>query len=251
LFRLVDHKPTLLLLGINYPTLDQGSFYHFATIAANGGHDGSFNGPAFLVPESLIDFSYRAVHVTAELGKKLATVYYGCAPHHSYYNGCSAGGRQGLSVVSRYPDDFDGIIAGSSAVNWHHLIGAPAIWGSYVAANTSREIPLPLWPSIVTPEILKQCDGIDGKVDGIIADPTLCSWNPDTLLCGPGSNQTSCLTKDQVDGLKKLYQPTLGSKGDIIVPAFEPGAEGDLTLPFPMNGVTPITVAVRRPNLIN
>ena len=202
--------------------------------------------------ESLTDFSHRAVHVAAVLGKKIASIYYGVSPHHSYYNGCSAGGRQGISVASQYPEDFDGIITGAPGVNWNHLLGATGIWASYVAANTSNAIPIPLWSTVITPEILKQCDGLDGRMDGIIADPSLCSWNPDTLLCGPKDNGTTCLTQDQVDGLRKFYQPILGTNGNPIFPAYDPGAEGDIALSVPMNGVIPITTVVRRPShLIN
>lgn len=237
------------MLGIEYPTLDHGSTLNFATIGTNNGHDGNLDPLPFLMPshvESVTDFSHRAVQVSAVLGKKIASVYYGTEPHHSYYNGCSAGGRQGISVASRYPDLFDGIVAGSPAVDWNRFLGTPGIWANYVAVNTSSAIPLPLWGSVVTQEVLRQCDGIDGKVDGIITDPTLCKWNPDTLLCGPGQNVTTCLTQPQIDGLKKLYQPILGTKGDVVFAAYEPGAEGDTSLGFPQNGImSPLTV-VRR-----
>lgn len=166
-------------------------------------------------------------------------------PHHSYYNGCSAGGRQGISVASRYPEDFDGIIAGTPALDWNNFVGAAAIWASYVADNTSSAIPLPLWDTLIAQEVLNQCDGLDGKVDGIITDPSLCSWNPDTLLCGADNNGTSCLTQDQVNGLKKLYQPILGTNGKTLVSRYDPGAEADTALQVPMNGMLPITTLVQ------
>ena len=241
---LVDH--VLPFPGIGYQNLDQGATLNFATIGTNNGHDGNFDPLPFLMPsrvESVTDFAYRAVQVAAVLGKEIASAYYGTEPHHSYYNGCSAGGRQGISAASRYPDLFDGIIAGSPAVDWNHFMGAPVIWASYVAVNTSSGIPMPLWDSLIVPEVLKQCDGIDGKVDGIINDPSLCSWNPDTLLCGPGGNATTCLTQPQIDGLKKLYQPILGTKGDLLFSAFEAGAEADTSLQLPQDGVvSPLSV---------
>lgn len=199
--------------------------------------------------ESVTDFSHRSVHVASVLGKKIATTYYGALPHHSYYNGCSAGGRQGLSVASRYPGDFDGIIAGTPAVDWNRFIGAPALWAGNVAVNTSREIPLTVWNTTITQEILKQCDGLDGKIDGIIADPTLCKWNPETLLCGPGSDVTTCLTQDQVDGLKEFYAPILGTDGEYMLPGYEPGSEADTTLGFPLNGVVSQLTIVSQPLL--
>ena len=184
-----------------------------------------------------MDFSYRAVHVAVGIGKQIASSYYGAAPHHSYYNGCSTGGRQGIAVASKYPEDFDGIFVGSPAVDWNNLVGAAGIRVTYVAANTSSAIPLPLWSTIISQEILRQCDGLDGKIDGIIADPNRCQWNPDTLLCGPTNNTTTCFSQDQVDGLKKFYQPIIGTNGDVLFSAYDPGAEADTTLPFPENGV--------------
>ena len=185
--------------------------------------------------------------MAALLGNQIASVYYGASPHHSYYNGCSAGGRQGISVASRHPDAFDGVLIGSPALDWNRLLGAVGVWASFVADNTSRAIPLPQWSTIVTPEVLRQCDWLDGRLDGIIADPSICSWNPETLLCtGPGGDDvTSCLSQDQVDGLKKFYRPILGNNGDVVAPAFDPGAEADLSLQFPMNGIMSIITAVR------
>ena len=239
-----------MISGIAYPTLDRGAYLNFASIGTNGGHNGALDPTPFLLPsktETLIDFSYRAVHVSVGIGKQIASSYYGAAPHHSYYNGCSAGGREGIAVASKYPEDFDGIFAGSPAVDWNNFVGADGIWAAYVAANTSSAISPALW-STVSQEILRQCDGLDGKVDGIIADPNLCQWNPDTLLCGPESNAnaTTCLSQDQADGLKKLYQPILGTDGDVIFSAYDPGAEADTTLPFPENGVIAIPTVVRR-----
>jgi len=235
--------------GIDYSHLDQGSFLHFATIGTNNGHDGLLDPNPFLLPdriESVTDFSYRSVHVAVGIGKQIASSYYGVAPHRSYYNGCSAGGREGISVASRYPEDFDGIAVGAPALDWSHFLGAYGILAPYIAANTSREIPMSLWQNTITPAILSQCDGLDGKMDGIISDPSLCQWNPETVLCRPGGNGTSCLTRDQVDGLRKFYQPVRGANGTIIFPTFERGAEADLTFVSPMNGNINPLAAVRQ-----
>jgi len=102
---LVDHKLVLPFSGIDYPVLDHGSFSHFATIGTNGGHDGPSDSVPFLLPdhiESVTDYAYRSVHVAVGIGGQIASAYYGVLPHHSYYNGCSTGGRQGISAASRY-----------------------------------------------------------------------------------------------------------------------------------------------------
>ena len=183
------------------------------------------------------------------IGKQIASSYYGTAPHHSYYNGCSAGGREGIAVASKYPEDFDGIFAGSPAVDWNNFVGADGIWATYIAANTSSAILPSVWSTIITQEILRQCDGLDGKMDGIIVDPNLCQWNPDTLLCGPEDDATTCLNQDQVDGLKKFYRPIFGTDGEVLYSAYDPGAEADTTQPFPENGVIAIPTVVWKSSL--
>ena len=232
---------------MDYANLDQGSSLHFATIGTNNGHDGNFNAPAFLMPsmgQTLEDFSHRAVHAAAQVGKKITSMYYGSDPHHSYYDGCSAGGRQGITAAYRYPNDFDGVVAGSPGIDWHGLLGASAIWASRVAFNTCSYIPTALWNAVVGPEILKQCDGLDGRIDGLIADPDACHWDPTTLLCTDKDAQdpSKCLIQSQVDGLKKFYEPILDTNGGILFSRFDPGAECDLSYGFGMSGViSPLT----------
>jgi hypothetical protein len=66
-------------------------------------------------PEKIVDFAYRAMHEMTATSKKLIDKYYGSGPQFSYYKGCSTGGRQGAMNAQRYPEDFDGIIAGALA----------------------------------------------------------------------------------------------------------------------------------------
>ena len=228
-------------LGTDFANLDYGSYLHFATIGTNNGHDGFSVPDPFLMPsriESVVDFSHRSVHAAAQVGKKIATFYYHSEPHHSYFDGCSAGGRQGISIASRYPDDFDGIIAGAPAIDWNNLLGAPTLWASHVAVNTSSYIPKDVWETVVAPEILKQCDGLDGRIDGIIANPDVCQFNPTTLLCtrNAADDPPGCLIHAQVDGLKEFYKPIYGSDGDILFARFDPGAEDDMLYGFGMSG---------------
>ena len=237
-------------LGVDYANLDYGSYMHFATIGTNNGHDGLADPSAFLMPamtETVTDFSHRAVHVAAQVGKKVTSAYYGTDPHHSYYNGCSAGGRQGISVAYRHPEDFDGVIAGAPGVDWNGVVGAPAVWASHVAFKTPSYIPASVWNETVSPEILKQCDGLDGRVDEIIADPDACHWDPTTLLCTDRDANTpsKCLIQPQVDGLKEFYKPTLNSDKAVIFPRFDPGAEADMFYSFGMNGTLPELTEVR------
>jgi feruloyl esterase len=240
-------------LGIDYANLDHGSNLHFATIGTNNGHDGSFDATAFLMPskaETVMDFSHRSIHVAAQVGKKVTSIYYGSDPHHSYYDGCSAGGRQGISAAYHYPDDFDGVVAGAPGIDWNDVMGISAIWASHVAAGTHSFIPTNIWETVVTPEILKQCDALDGRVDGMIANPDDCRFDPTTLLCAKAADPSKCLTQSQIDGLKGFYAPIYDSHKKLLVSRFDPGAEGDMTFGFGMSGHRPTyngTVPTTRP----
>jgi Tannase and feruloyl esterase len=90
-------------------------------------------------PEKQIDFGYRAVHEMTLRAKTLVGAFYSVAPRYSYWNGCSSGGKQGLKEAQRFPDDYDGIIAGAPANNWTHLL-AQILW---VAQAARRSIKRP------------------------------------------------------------------------------------------------------------
>ena len=151
---------------MDYLNLGYGAQMHFATAATNNGHDGdSEDGTAFQnAPETIVDFAWRAIQTTAEAGKRAARSFYGSTPHHSYYAGCSTGGRQGFRMAQDFPTLFDGILAAAPAVDVNILLG----WGA-VVTGAVRDLAMP-WEAIHS-EIMRQCDQLDGKLDGIIDDP--------------------------------------------------------------------------------
>ncbi|KIJ49733.1 hypothetical protein M422DRAFT_74475 [Sphaerobolus stellatus SS14] len=214
---------------IDYIDLDYGTSLHFATIGSDNGHDGD-NGVAFLnQPEVINDFAWRALHVEAVIGKQIVQTYYNTKPQKSYYLGCSTGGRQGIQSAARFPDDFDGIVAGAPAIDFNHLEGWSAMLSRYVGAPDASSSPnfisSDLW-SVISTEILRQCDDLDGVEDGIITEPDQCDFRPESLLC---SSKTAklCLTAAQVQTLRQVYQPLFGTKGQLIYPRFDPGAEAN------------------------
>jgi len=216
---------------IDYSNLDYGSTLHFASVGSDNGHDGSSsNGSAFLGhPEVINDFAFRAIHVEAVLGKEIVKAYYGKSQSKSYYLGCSTGGRQAMQSALKFPDDFDGLVGGSPAVDFNHLNGAQAMFGRFVGApdpgNSPSFIPATLWP-VISQEILNQCDGLDGVLDGIITDPDLCKFRPEALLCNAQTaNQSSCITSAQVEALRNIYQPIFGTRGQLLYPGYDPRAE--------------------------
>ncbi|KAF7349303.1 Carboxylic ester hydrolase [Mycena sanguinolenta] len=213
---------------IDYPNLDYGSALHFATVGSNNGHDGGSGSPFLGHPEVINDFAFRAIHVETVIGKQIVEAYYGRPHSKSYYLGCSTGGRQGTQAALKFPEDFDGIIAGAPATDFNHLVHWTNILASYVGApapdSSPAFIPPELWKTVAA-EVMRQCDGLDGVLDGIVTEPDACDFRPEALLCRSGAALDACLTPPQVEALRKIYSPLYGSDSELLYPRFDPGAE--------------------------
>ena len=181
----------------------------YATSSSDTGHQGG-GGPWMQNKEKLIDYGYRAVHEMAVKGKAIAAAFYNNAPRLSYFTGCSAGGRQGLIAAQRYPEDFDGIVAGAPALN----ATGRAVFSMWVAQNLHKDeaayIPATKYPAIHD-AVLAACDANDGVKDRVIENPLKCSFNPRVLAC-TGADSATCLTEAQMDAARKMYQPVVNTK---------------------------------------
>jgi hypothetical protein len=186
-------------------------------------------------PEVINDFAYRAIHVEAVIGKAIIAAYYGKSAAKSYFLSCSTGGRQGTQAALKYPGDFDGIVAGAPATDWNNLLGWSGRLSNFLGVPqtpaTAAKFLQPIDWAVVSAEILRQCDHLDGLVDGIISEPDDCDFCADTLLC-KGNQTTGCLTATQVKTVTNIFSPMLGSKGEVAYPRFTPGAEADVLAPL-------------------
>ena len=208
-------------LAFMVPALRNG----FATASTDDGHTGG-GAPAWAIghPQKVIDFGYRAVHETAQKSKRIIRAFYGRAPQRDYFNGCSDGGREALMEAQRYPDDFNGILAGAPANFWTHIFTGFAWNEQAMMANPASYIPASKLP-IIQQAALNACDALDGVKDGVINNPRWCHFNPAVLQC-KGADGPGCLTAPQVEALKKIYAgPKDPHTGRQIFPGFEPGAE--------------------------
>ncbi|KAJ7509460.1 tannase and feruloyl esterase [Mycena galericulata] len=228
---------------IFYPELDYGSAMHFATVGSNNGHDGNWGLPFLGNPEVVNDFAFRSIHTEAVIGKQIVEAYYGRPHDKAYYLGCSTGGRQGTQTALKYPDDFDGIIAGAPATNFNRLLHWAGMMARAISAphpeSSPTFIPPELW-NLVAAEVLAQCDAIDGVRDGIITEPDVCNFQPEALVCQGGSTE-GCLMPAQVEVLHTIYAP-LYDGGELIYSRLDPGSEGiDLGGPVTFEGRFPYT----------
>ncbi|RPH58950.1 MAG: tannase/feruloyl esterase family alpha/beta hydrolase, partial [Acidobacteria bacterium] len=177
--------------SIAYPAMIEALRRGYATSSTDTGHEGGSASFALGHPEKLVDFGYRSVHDMTVAAKTVISQFYGNAPRFSYWNGCSAGGRQGLKEAQRFPTDFDGIIAGAPASDWTGRAAQSLRVSQAVHKEEDSYIPPAKYP-IIRNAVLQACDMLDGVKDGVLEDPTRCKFDPGVLAC-KGADDASCL----------------------------------------------------------
>jgi hypothetical protein len=181
----------------------------YAVSGQDNGHVGSSDDSSFAVghPEKVID------------SKAIIAASYGRAPDLSLFNGCSTGGRQGLALAQRFPEDYDGISAGAPANYWPELNALHAEFGRFLVENPD---------SWVSPEKMKMVqDAVHeacGAIDGIIEDPGACTFDVSTLACA-GEPGDDCLTEGEMAGIEKRFADLVDDDGTLIYPSFTHGLE--------------------------
>jgi feruloyl esterase len=205
--------------------LDAGLAKGYASASTDTGHvtdDESWHTNA----AKRIDYGYRGTHVTAAAGKALTASFYGKTPQHSYFQGCSNGGRQAFMEVQRFPEDFDGIIAGDPATGVPMQAGRALIFQKLLA-NPKSYIPIEK-VEMISKATVAACDAADGLKDGLVSDPRLCKFKPETLKCA-GADAPNCLTPPQLEIVQQIYNGVKTSNGEMYAYPFPVGHEGDTT----------------------
>jgi feruloyl esterase len=212
---------------IGYTALAAALNRGYATASTDTGHaSGNDESWALGHPEKLADWAYRAVHEMTVDSKLIITAYYGKPAKLAYWNGCSTGGKQGLTEAQRYPMDYDAILAGAPANYITHL-QAQSIYSSWVALKDGVDAPGYIPPAkyaYLHKAALAACDKNDGTNDGVIDNPRACKFDPKSIQC-PGSDAPSCLTAPQVKTAQLLYAGAEWNDGKEIYPGFEIGSE--------------------------
>lgn len=183
--------------------LDAGGFAISSTDMGHQGNSAEFGRD----PQKRADFAYRSVHLTALASKKLIKAFYGRAPSYSYFNGCSDGGREALIEAQRFPDDFDGILAGAAAMNFQVQNGIYHAWQA--RSNTGadgRAILVASRLPVLHQAVLQQCDALDGQEDGLLSDPRACRVDLDAMRCNADNQDAgACLTAAEIGAARRLY----------------------------------------------
>jgi len=204
--------------GLDDPALAHG----WAIIATDSGHKGAPFDTAFMRDQQAgLDFAFNAVPTVTRLGKELVAEFYRRPPDHSYSFGCSTGGREGMIGAERYPDLFDGIVAGAPGMRTPYM--RIAGWNASIAFN--RIAPRdakgnPLRRQAFTADdarllhasVAKQCDRLDGLEDGLVLNLAACKFDPAVLRCG-GRKKIDCLTAGQVTAVKTAFDGPKDNQG--------------------------------------
>ncbi|MGY4827797.1 tannase/feruloyl esterase family alpha/beta hydrolase [Sphaerotilaceae bacterium SBD11-9] len=191
------------------PALAQG----YAVVNTDGGHTGTTASSFATDPLAKIDHAYNAFDKTAVNAKALIAKRYGRGPDHSYFVGCSGGGRQGMMFTQRFPTYFDGVVAHAPAMRVSSGATIAAMWnnqqltaiapvegGSPILSKAFSNADL----TLVSDAILQQCDALDGATDGMVNNWRACSFNPAVLQC-PGAKDATCLSAPQVTALQRIF----------------------------------------------
>ena len=196
----------------------------FAIASTNDGHDAAGTDALWAgqTEQPRIDFGYRAVHVVAVAAKAIQAAYYGRAPIKSYFQGCSDGGREGLMEAQRYPDDFDGIVAGAPALQMEF---SPLFLANVIQANTGADGNPILTLDKLAPlhaAVVEACDGNDGVTgNDLIGDPRDCRSTRRSIRC-PGADGPTCLTSAQVSVVRTIYAGARDRSGRRLDPRMTP-----------------------------
>jgi hypothetical protein len=190
----------------------------FAAGATDAGHEGgnasfALDANGRLNWQAIRDFAHVGIHEMTVTGNALTEAMYGVAPRYSYFNGCSTGGRQGLMEAQRYPQDYNGIAAAAPAINWTNLM-MQSLWGSMLENSASNPIAS-CKLAAATAAAVAACDAIDGVEDGVIEDPSRCTYDPKALI-GTSAGDCGTFTQADADIIRKLWQGPTRADGSFL-----------------------------------
>ena len=214
--------------AITFPLMANAIQRDYATMSNDNGHTGS-NWSFSAQPERVNDFGYRAQHVTTVAAKVIIRAFYQKLPDSSYFYGCSQGGHHALMEAQRFPEDYDGIVAGAFAgIDWTALMFGE-LWTGVNSSVKGPDYDLPQTQlDLLTNAVVAQCGRQDGGVasDPFLNDPRDCHFDSSTLQCKLGQDPSTCLTATQLQAVQAIYQGASNPRTHRqIWPGFLPGSE--------------------------
>lgn len=243
-------SPTITITnqGKPFDSISKG----YASFATDEGHAGfrqgewAVKGPGQIDDDALEDYLYRSEKVLAHMGKEFTARLYAQttgtnrAVRYSYFCGCSGGGRDALVAASYFPEEFDGIVAGSAYANLADL--AFFSTGVSLATNRSPDARLPTaLVAQIDPIVKAKCDAVDGVNDGIIQNPMACDFRPEKDLprCAKDKPGDHCFTKAQIETVSTLLTAATDRQGKLVQPGYTVSEVQESLLAPPQNAGQP------------
>jgi len=210
--------------AIVYASLADPLSRGYAVANTDTGHAGGVGdfGWAPGHPEKMTDYQYRAVHELTIVGKAITEAHYRKAPEKSYWYGCSTGGRQGLKEAQRFPEDYDGIVAGAPANNWSPLLSLSVLIERNMGPDGLAVEKL----AVLKEAAIAACDAEDGVTDRVIAEPGKCNFDPASTQCETGQSG-ECLSATEVAAARRIYAGLVNEAGEVLMPGTGPGSEAE------------------------
>lgn len=195
----------------------------YAVATTDAGHTGGPTDGSWALRTSgqpdtakVVDYAYRATHQVTVAAQQMTRLFFnGQAIEASYFDGCSNGGRQALVEAARFPDDYQGVIAGSPGLDFS---GFSLAWARIFKQSLTPEtyIPASLVP-VIDAAVKDSCDAADGVRDGLIQNPAACRFDPFSLVCKPGQ-ESRCLSVGQADTLVMYMSAIRNPLGGVVYP---------------------------------
>ena len=206
--------------NLNYRELARGVRRGYASASTDTGHKADDRHWLLNRPDRAANYAHRANHLLAVKTKAIIAAYYRAAVRNAFFVGCSGGGRQALTEVQRYPQDFDAVIAGAPGVNTPAM-SARRMWEMQQHSRWGTLLDAADWKRVADAAVAS-CDGLDGVADGVIDDPTRCRFDPAILACASAA-QDGCLSPEQLAAVRTLYAPLHDENGRRIDDGLLPG----------------------------
>ena len=202
----------------------------FAVVSTDSGHasDAVFDDAFMQDQRATLDFALHSVPTVSTAAKAIIAAYYGKPAHHSYIVGCSTGGREGMLAAQRYPELFDGVVAGAPAMR--PLFARLGVAHAEVAFNQAaprdaagRPIVSQIFSAsdraLIAKALLDQCDALDGIGDGVIHDIKACRLDPSRVQCR-SEKAEGCLSVAQAKAMKDAFEGPRDRSGELLYPGF-------------------------------
>jgi feruloyl esterase len=203
----------------NYRGLARGASRGFATASTDTGH--SIDQKDWMLNRQAAEnYAHRAVHLMTEASKGIIAAYYGKAPTKSYFMGCSGGGRQGLKEIERYPQDYDGVLAGAPGANMP-LLSVRHMMTALAQQRAEAKLDPEDW-KLLARRSIQACDALDGVIDGVVDDPRRCSFDLAAIECSAGQSE-SCLSSEKISLIRSIVAPLRDEHGQLLDHGLLPG----------------------------